>query len=163
MRSFEVQQRSQWIVAGAKRGEVSHSIGRCIEQVRFGEDRYERWRTCLETLSLKPRKLALGSLKVPAQGWATFRGRRGHQSFCDELRAYDLATGSAYIAAVCSSQSLLPAGAVSRTQTGGARPLSTVAAAFAGGAKRGLRSGQPTPSASTIGGLLPVGYRFASV
>ncbi len=32
------------------------------------------------------------------RGWLVLRGRRGHYSFADEIRAYDLATGAAYVA-----------------------------------------------------------------
>ncbi len=36
-------------------------------------------------------------LRAPDRGWLVIRGRRGHYEFWDEIRAYDLATGAAYV------------------------------------------------------------------
>ena len=49
-------------------------------------------------------------LRTRARGWLVFRGRRGHYQFEDEVRAYDLATGAAYVA---KSSSALVLGGVS--------------------------------------------------
>jgi hypothetical protein len=39
------------------------------------------------------------ALRAPDRGWLIVRGRRGHYTFSDEVRAYDLATGAAFVAA----------------------------------------------------------------
>jgi hypothetical protein len=44
--------------------------------------------------------LPLGHFRLPL-GWLLIEGRRGHYSFCDELRAYHLDSGSVYIARRC--------------------------------------------------------------
>jgi hypothetical protein len=36
--------------------------------------------------------------RAPERGWLVLRGRRGHHAFADEVRAYDLETGAAYVA-----------------------------------------------------------------
>jgi hypothetical protein len=63
--------------------------------------RYEAWRACIEAKIVPIMALPLGGLNAPADGWLVIHGRRGHYEFCDEIRAYDLATGSAYVAQRC--------------------------------------------------------------
>jgi hypothetical protein len=53
------------------------------------------------------------------------RGRRGHYSFCDEIRAYDLATGAAYVAQSCSGLALRQDGSVDGAETDAARTAKT--------------------------------------
>jgi hypothetical protein len=65
-------------------------------------DRYVAARTCLERLTKRGAALPLGRFRAPKSGWIVLRGRRGHYVFCDELRAYDLATGAAFVARECS-------------------------------------------------------------
>lgn len=68
--------------------------------------RYEAWRACME-LEGRPRGLAfpLARLRLPASGWLIVRGRRvGDGDFCDELRAYDLSTGAAYVSQSCAPE-----------------------------------------------------------
>lgn len=60
------------------------------------------FRGCLEKVQLHQWAMPLGRFRSPDNGWLIVRGRRGHYAFCDELRAYDLATGAAYIAQSCS-------------------------------------------------------------
>lgn len=50
-------------------------------------------------------------LRAPSHGWFILRGRRGHYRFSDEVRAYDLATGAAYVA---RSEAALALGGVGR-------------------------------------------------
>lgn len=53
--------------------------------------------------ALVPSRLALPLARYSSpRGWLVLRGRRGHYSFCDEVRAYHLETGSAYIASRCA-------------------------------------------------------------
>jgi len=47
--------------------------------------------------------MPLGGLRAPTRGWLTLTGRRGHHSYCDEVRAYDLATGAAYVHEFCDA------------------------------------------------------------
>jgi hypothetical protein len=47
--------------------------------------------------------LPLGKFRAPKDGWLVLRGRRGHHAWCDEIRAYDLATGTAYVVAGCGA------------------------------------------------------------
>jgi hypothetical protein len=42
-------------------------------------------------------RFAAPTLRAPEHGWLILRGRRGHYDWADELRAYDLATGAAYV------------------------------------------------------------------
>jgi hypothetical protein len=63
--------------------------------------RYTAWRACLDSKILRTMALPLGGLNAPADGWLVIHGRRGHYDFCDEIRAYDLATGAAYMAKRC--------------------------------------------------------------
>ena len=45
--------------------------------------------------------MPLGRMRAPAAGWLVVRGRRGHYSFCDEVRMYGLATGAAWTSRNC--------------------------------------------------------------
>jgi hypothetical protein len=56
---------------------------------------------CMQSTAVHEDALPLGSFRAPTSGWLVLRGRRGHYNWCNELRAYDLATGSAYIASLC--------------------------------------------------------------
>jgi hypothetical protein len=61
--------------------------------------RFEAWAMCV--IENAPRSLRYVSekrLRAPERGWLVMRGRRGHYAFADEVRAYDLATGAAYVA-----------------------------------------------------------------
>jgi hypothetical protein len=83
--------------------------------------RYLEWRQCIRELHPTQTALPLGQMRAPARGWFVVRGRRGHYSFCDELRAYDLATGSAYVAKSCSGLALGEHGSVDRARTDAGR------------------------------------------
>jgi hypothetical protein len=58
---------------------------------------FESWATC--TIGEVPRATVYADvrLRAPDRGWLVLRGRRGHYAFADEVRAYDLATGAAYV------------------------------------------------------------------
>jgi hypothetical protein len=60
---------------------------------------------------------------MPTEGWLVVSGRRGHYAFCDELRAFDLATGSAYRVASCSGLALEAGGSVDHRATDAGRQL----------------------------------------
>ena len=84
-------------------------------------DRFLAWHACFAADARPHTMLPLGSFRAPHDGWLIVRGRRGHYNFCDELRAYDLATGAAYIARSCSGLVLTDGGGVDRATTDAAR------------------------------------------
>lgn len=108
---------------------------RCAKQADSKKDaaaRYDGWRLCVETKRPSQPRMALGRFLAPKDGWLVIRGRRGHYAFCDELRAYDLATGAAWVAQSCSGLNLEQSGGVDHgateakrraTRTVGSAPL----------------------------------------
>lgn len=78
---------------------------------------YQAWRTCVESKRRKRTALPLGAFKVPESGWLVIAGRRGHYSFCDTARAYDLETGTVFMSDSCSGLALQPDGGVNVSQT----------------------------------------------
>jgi hypothetical protein len=79
------------------------------------------YRQCLQATVQRSRVFPIGRVKKPTAGWLVVSGRRGHYDFCDELRAFDLATGSAYRVASCSGLALVSGGAVDHRATDAAR------------------------------------------
>ncbi len=75
----------------------------CTSWIREEEDRprsFEEWAACVGWKARRnQRYLADVALRAPERGWLILRGRRGHYDFADEIRAYDLATGAAYVVA----------------------------------------------------------------
>lgn len=59
------------------------------------------------------------------KGWLVLRGRRGHYGFCDEVRAYDLDTGAAYVASRCGGLVLRGGGSVDQDATRGSGAVQT--------------------------------------
>jgi HEAT repeat protein len=96
---------------------------RCEAKVRDREAAvdYDRWMTCLEEHRPVDWALPIGRFKSPRLGWLVIRGRRGHYSFCDEIRAYHLETGAAYVAQSCSGLHLRHDGSVNFEGTNAAR------------------------------------------
>jgi len=83
--------------------------------------RYETFRTCIEGAVVTSAAFPLGRFRSPNEGWLVLRGRRGHHSYCEETRAYDLASGASYVAQVCDAMSFVKSaktGPVERTQIG---------------------------------------------
>jgi hypothetical protein len=74
--------------------------------------RFAQWYACVDAARRGHDVFPLGRFKAPSTGWLVVRGRRGHYGFCDEVRAYDLATGSAYVTSSCSGLSLRNDGSV---------------------------------------------------
>lgn len=91
------------------------------------EQRYVRWRSCMESTLAEQWVLPAGDFRAPSEGWLVVRGRRGHYSFCDGIAAYDLATGAAYSVASCSGLSLRSDGSVDLADTDASRGLTIVA------------------------------------
>lgn len=89
--------------------------------------RYDAWRDCLALTTVHVDELPLGRFRAPTEGWLVLRGRRGHYTFCDEVRAYDLATGSAWTNGTCSNLALREDGSVDGAATNAKRvPRTTV-------------------------------------
>lgn len=78
------------------------SSGTCEEtaNARPERERYQAWHACV-TAGDATTVLPLGGFRSPREGWLVVRGIRGHYAYCDEVRAYDLATGAAYIVRDC--------------------------------------------------------------
>jgi hypothetical protein len=87
------------------------------------KERFRVLRTCLEDVQLHQWAMPLGRFRSPDAGWLVVRGRRGHYAFCDELRAYDLATGTAYVAQSCSGLEFGNDGMVDNKQVDAARKI----------------------------------------
>lgn len=82
---------------------------------------YTAWRRCLGARRMPVRTLPLGRTRAPRDGWLMLSGRRGHYVFCDETRAYHLASGAAYVAQSCSGLALEEGGHVDFAKTDAAR------------------------------------------
>ncbi|HEY6463653.1 MAG TPA: hypothetical protein VIY73_25970 [Polyangiaceae bacterium] len=102
---------------------VSDPRGACADRALAPgvAEPYVEWRACVEATAQAHTALPLGRFRAPHEGWLFVRGRRGHYGFCDEVRAYDLATGAAYVAQSCSGLSLRHDGSVDGAQTDAAR------------------------------------------
>lgn len=75
----------------------------CGQQTR-GQPRRERymaWRACIEAQRPLTPALPLGSFRSPASGSWLFRGHRGAEPSCAEIRLYDLATGATFVGQRC--------------------------------------------------------------
>jgi hypothetical protein len=80
-------------------------------------EKYQMWRACIEEQRPKRTALPLGEFRAPDEGWLVISGRRGHYSFCDTTRAYDLRTGAAFINDSCSALVLNADGSVEADAT----------------------------------------------
>ena len=85
------------------------------------EARWRAWRACAEGSRDETAALPVGRTRAPSDGWLVVRGRRGHYSFCDEVRVYDLVTGAAWISQSCSGLVLRNDGSVDGKSTDDAR------------------------------------------
>lgn len=80
-------------------------------------ERFQAFRACMADTQTPHTTLPLGAFKAPREGWLVVRGRRGHYAFCDEVRAYDLATGAALVARSCGGLALRSDGSVDGQKT----------------------------------------------
>lgn len=109
----------RWVTGNPNHYELDEKTDKCgtdAMQAPAGR-RYAKWRECVDGLRVRRRALPLGGLGVVDEGWLVVRGRRGHYSFCDEVRAYDLDTGAAYVASSCSGLQLQSGGSVDHKAT----------------------------------------------
>lgn len=95
----------------------------CAEEARAlpAGERFQVWRNCVAWIAPRRSAMPLGRMAAPETGWLIVRGRRGHYSFCDEVRAYSLATGAAYVSQSCSRLALGDGGVVDGGRTDAAR------------------------------------------
>ncbi|MCC7123672.1 MAG: hypothetical protein IT178_02420 [Acidobacteria bacterium] len=89
--------------------------------------RYFAWRRCVEGKRPRYARLPIGQFKAPTTGWLIINGRRGHYDFCDSTRAYNLATGQAFVHDDCSALVLEAGGTVDSPATDRARRLTVTA------------------------------------
>lgn len=124
---FAAAKRGHWL-DGDQKSDAPPSVDVCIARARKGPAaaRYVAWRHCLDEARPKVARFPIGAVKAPTRGWLLLRGRRGHYSFCDEVRAYDLATGAAYVAKSCSGLALVSDGSVDGAKTDDARKDETL-------------------------------------
>lgn len=107
----------------ATRATETSRFARCGELAREAPtlERFPRWRECISEMRDSVSALPVGRVQAPARGWLVLRGRRGHYQFCDEIRAYDLATGAAYVASSCGGLVLGSGGSVQGDATDAGR------------------------------------------
>lgn len=87
-------------------------------------ERLARYADCARRLAPVSTTMPDAHYRSP-KGWLVLRGRRGHYTFCDEARAYDLETGSAYVASRCSGLVLGQGGSVDQDATRAAGAVKT--------------------------------------
>jgi hypothetical protein len=92
---------------------------------------------CIEQAVPLRTLVPLGRFRAP-RGWLVLRGRRGHYGFCDELRAYHLESGAAYVARRCSELTFGAGGNVDHEATSRKAGLSVEAGAMSRYALRRL-------------------------
>jgi len=107
------------------RAEESRCVARAREKAPAA--RFAAWLACKMYHRVPVPLLPVGRLRSTGRGWLVIRGRRGHHEFCDEIRAYDLDSGSAYVACSCSRLALRRGGSVDIERTDASRQLHTVA------------------------------------
>lgn len=121
--AFSLQTRSE---RAPTREHIAGERARCLAEARAHPDESTRWlryTSCMEATVSPQGMLPIGELRAPTRGWWVIRGRRGHYSFCDEVRAYDLATGAAYVTQSCGGLVLRPGGSVDGSATDAARGI----------------------------------------
>jgi hypothetical protein len=125
--AWELRADQIFTLAGTANDRVHESID-CAARARTvpPRRRFKVWRECFEgsqadRWSVGRTSLPIGRTRAPKQGWLVIKGRRGHYSFCDEVGAYDLATGSAYVLSSCSALALEASGTVNAKATNDAR------------------------------------------
>jgi hypothetical protein len=108
---------------------VREEESRCIARARGKAParRFAAWLACKMHHRVEVPLLPVGRLRSTDRGWLVIRGRRGHHEFCDEIRAYDLESGSVHVASSCTRLALRRGGRVDIDRTNATRELHTVA------------------------------------
>ncbi|MDX2091056.1 MAG: hypothetical protein SFX73_24565 [Kofleriaceae bacterium] len=95
-------------------------LWQCANPTKGRRD-FESWSACVRALRHEVALFPAGAMRAPTSGWLVIRGRRGHYQFCDQLTAYDLATGAYYASKSCSGLVLQGDGSVDAQKTDAAR------------------------------------------
>lgn len=100
-----------------------HDSEHCLERAKQHPEveRFAKWYDCMQSSYEKLHMFPLGGMRPAEDGWLVIQGRRGHYSFCDEIRAYDLETGAFYATQSCSGLALRSNGSVDHGKTDDAR------------------------------------------
>jgi len=121
-----------WLALDAERSRLARGgeatrTGSCRDGLEgvVPDGRLGVWLDCLESERDEELALPLVGAGRPERGWLLLSGRRGHHVFCDEVRAYDLASGAAYSVGSCSHLALESGGFVDRRATDSARSVQT--------------------------------------
>jgi len=96
LEAFAAQQHVAALGASAP---VATTPFECADRARRARA-YGVWRDCAELAPARGVALPLGAFQLPATGWLVVTGNRG---LCREVRAYDAASGSAYVARLCEA------------------------------------------------------------
>jgi hypothetical protein len=72
------------------------------------DEQFLAFANCVSQVPERADTLPLGRFAAPKDGWLVVRGRRGHYSGCEQVRAYDLATGAAYVSKSCFGMTTAP-------------------------------------------------------
>jgi hypothetical protein len=94
--------RAAPVYRGRDRPAATEAICAAEARARPRAERFAHWEECAAAIGERRAAMPLGGIKKPTSGWLIVRGRRGHYSFCDEVRITSLATGAAYISKSCS-------------------------------------------------------------
>jgi hypothetical protein len=95
-------------------------LWRCANPGKGKRD-FTQWVDCVRELRASVAMFPVGAVRAPTSGWLVIRGRRGHYDFCDQLSAYDLATGAYYASKSCSGLALQADGTANAQKTDAAR------------------------------------------
>lgn len=123
LRALAAMERGARVRAAEDRAARDRTSEDCDQYARKAapRQRLARYRDCLAQTAVRAPAFAIGRVRKPTEGWLVVSGRRGHYEFCDETRAFDLATGSAYRVASCSGLALRSGGNVDHRATDAAR------------------------------------------
>lgn len=83
---------------------------RCVKKAAESPaaEQFLAFASCITQVPERADTLPLGRFAAPKDGWLLVRGRRGHYSGCEQIRAYDLATGATYVAKSCFGMTAAP-------------------------------------------------------
>lgn len=121
--ALDVKSKAERARSAARWDDAGPDRAACAQRLAEApaDGKYAALRACWEETRLRSPTLPVGQVRLPREGWLVMKGRRGHYDFCDEVRAYSLATGAAFIARSCSGLVLIPGGHVDPKQTDAGR------------------------------------------
>ncbi len=112
----------------------------CAERVRRRDEgrRYTRFLRCVDDARPPRAAMPVGRMRAPTRGWLVLRGRHGDDRLQDQLSAFDLATGAAYVISAESELVRRMDGTVDDAATDAARRVTTEAGRLSADAVREL-------------------------